>query len=226
MGPSSVKSRARSGSPPDGEPERSDAELVALARARDPRAATWLWDRHFPAVRALLYRTLGPGWDVDDLVQEVFVGFFRNIDGLRDPSAVRSFLFGIALRVARSALRKRRVRRWLRLTGDGHVPDVASAAHDPSSRAALLRLYAVLGELADRDRLAFALRHGEGYELTEVAGALGCSLATAKRCLARADEHVLRRAREEPLLQSYITTRTASEVAPAPRPEEDPHAEP
>jgi len=193
-------------------PERTDAELVLLAHAGDPRAATWIWDRYFPAVRAFLFRTLGPGWDIDDLVQEVFVGFFRNVETLRDPSAVRSFLFGIALRVARTALRKRRVRRWLRLSDSGQVPDLPSTAHDPSSRAALVRLYAVLEELPSRDRFAFVLRHAEGYELAEVAVSLECSLATAKRCLARAGEHVARRAREEPLLEPYIV-----DAAPASR---------
>ncbi|WP_394849518.1 RNA polymerase sigma factor [Pendulispora brunnea] len=214
MRPSSVRPlRTRKSSDQD-VPERSDAELVLLAQARDPRAAAGLWDRYAPAVRALLFRTLGPGWDVDDLVQEVFVGFFRNIASLRDPSAVRSFLFGIGLRVARTALRKKRVRRWFHLSDSGQVPDVASSAHDPSSRAALFRLYAVLEELSDRDRLAFVLRHAEGYELTEISSALGCSLATTKRCIARADEHVTRRALEEPLLQSYVSRQDKGESLP------------
>ena len=43
------------------------------------------------------------------------------------------------------------------------------------------RLYEVLDKIDDRGRMAFVLRHLEGYELTEVAEALGCSLATTKR---------------------------------------------
>lgn len=187
--------------PPD---EPSEVELVAMARRRDPRAGALLWDRYARPMRDLLYRTIGPDAELDDLLQEVFIAFFRSVDGLRDPSALGPFLHGIAIRVVRSTLRKRRVRRWLRLTATGEVPDVPSDRSDAGPRAALSKLHAILGELGDRERLAYVLRHAEGYELTETAEAVGCSLATVKRALARADDHVRRRAMDEPLLQPYL----------------------
>jgi RNA polymerase sigma-70 factor (ECF subfamily) len=154
-------------------------------------------------VRGVLYRSVGPSHDVEDLVQDVFVGFFRNIGTLRDASSLRPFLVGIALRTARSALRKRRVRKWLRLSDDGMVPEVATDDGDPRTREAVRRLYTILDQLDDRDRLAFVLRHAEGYELTETAAALGVSLATVKRMLSRAEEHVRSRARQDDLLGAW-----------------------
>ena len=180
------------------------AALVAMVRARDPRAAALIWDQYSGLVRAVLCRTVGPSVDIDDLLQDVFVGFFRNVGELRDPGALKSFLIGIAIRTARSSLRKRRVRRWLHLTDSGDVPEVATATADPRTREAMRHLYAVLDELADRDRLAFVLRYGEEYELTEVAEAIGCSLATAKRCILRAEEHVNARARSDVHLSQYM----------------------
>jgi RNA polymerase sigma-70 factor (ECF subfamily) len=79
------------------------------------------------------------------------------------------FLVGIALRTARTALRKKRVRRWLLLSNDGALPEVASTHADTRTREAVRRVYAVLDELDDRERLAFVLRHAEGHELTETA---------------------------------------------------------
>jgi RNA polymerase sigma-70 factor (ECF subfamily) len=181
----------------------TDAQLARLARDRDPRAATLVWDRYSGMVRGVLYRSVGPSHDVEDLVQDVFVGFFKNIGTLRDASSLRPFLVGIALRTARSALRKRRVRRWLRLSDDGTVPDIATSDGDPRTREAVRRLYAILDELDDRDRLAFVLRHAEGHELTEAAKALGVSLATVKRMLSRAEEHVQSRARQDDLLAAW-----------------------
>lgn len=181
----------------------SDAELATLARAKDPRAATLVWDRYASLVRGVLHRTLGPGHDVEDLLQDVFIGFFRNVGSLRDASSLRPFLVGIALRTARTALRKKRVRRWLRLSNDGALPEVASTHADARTREAVRRLYAVLDELDDRERLAFVLRHAEGHELTETAALLGVSLATVKRVLARAEAHVTSRAREDDLLRDW-----------------------
>lgn len=195
---------SRAATPTDGP---TDADLARLARDRDPRAATLVWDRYSGMVRAVLFRAVGPTHDVEDLVQDVFIGFFRNVGTLRDLSSLRPFLVGIALRTARSALRKKRVRRWLHLSNDGQVPEVAAEDGDPRTREALRRLYSILDELPDRERLAFVLRHAEGHELTEAAEALGVSLATVKRMLQRADAHVQQRAREDDLLCEWSAGR-------------------
>ena len=182
-----------------------DAALARLAAAKDPRAAAALWDRYATLVRGILRRTLGPSADVEDLVQDAFIGLFRTLPGLRDPDALRSFVVGTALRVARSELRRRRVRRWLSLTSTGSMPDAAQqGGSDPEARRAVKRLYEVLDQIDDRGRMAFVLRYLEGYELTEVAEALGCSLATTKRALAKAQERVNAMVKRDPLLAPYV----------------------
>ena len=189
---------------PTNAPVVDDAELARMAAAHDPRAAAILWDRYSTLVRGILRRSLGPSADVEDLVQEAFLGLFRTLSGLRDPDALRSFIVGTALRVARSELRKRRVRRWLSLTPTGALPENENATTtDPEARRALKRLYEVLDKIDDRGRLAFTLRFFEGYELTEVAEALGCSLATTKRALAKAQERVNAIVKSDPLLAPY-----------------------
>ena len=109
------------------------------------------------------------------------------------------------MHVAVSTLRKRRVRRWLHLTPTGVLPDVAAAGIEGADRAreALRRLYAILDQLDDAGRLTFVLRHIEGIELTEVADALGVSLATAKRRLAKVTARVLAMVERDPLLPEY-----------------------
>ncbi len=175
-----------------------------MARERDPRAATLIWDRYAHMVRGILCHTVGPHAEVDDLMQEVFVGFFKSVGAMRDPNALKSYLVGIALRTARTMLRKRRVRRRLHLTDSGDLPDAAAPTEDPRARAAVRNLYALLDKLDDRDRMAFVLRFAEGYELTEVATALGCSLATAKRSIARAEGYILTHARNDERLRDYV----------------------
>ena len=181
-----------------------DAALARLAMMADPRAASPLFDRYAPLVRRLLCRTLGPGADVDDLVQDAFIGLLRTLPGLRNPDALRSFVVGTALRVARGELRRRRIRRCLSLTPTGTMPDAAEqGASDPEARRAVKRLYEVLDAVDDRGRMAFVLRHVEGCDLTEVAESLACSLATAKRVLARAEARVNAMVKRDPLLAAY-----------------------
>jgi RNA polymerase sigma-70 factor (ECF subfamily) len=184
-----------------------DAAVARALGEGSAAAAATVWDRYSGLVRGILRRSIGPDADVEDAVQEVFLRFFRQVGGLRDPGALRPFLIGITLHVVGTELRRRRVRRWLRLTPDGILPEPASDGDDGrEARAALRRLYAILDRLDDAGRLTFVLRHVEGMELTEVAAALGTSLATAKRRLARVTARVLAMIERDPALAAYVAS--------------------
>lgn len=187
-----------------GAPEIDDAALARAIAEGHASAPAAVWDRYATLVRGVLRRALGPGADVDDQTQIVFVELFRSVKGLRDPSALRSFLIGIAVRVARSELRRRRLRRWLRLTDDGAVPEAPTDDLDEDAREAVARLYVALEKLDDKGRMLFVLRHIEGLPLTETADAMGISLATAKRHLAKVTARVRAIAARDPILASYL----------------------
>jgi RNA polymerase sigma-70 factor (ECF subfamily) len=159
-------------------------------------------------------RIIGPSADVEDQLQETFLQFFKDVGKLREPEKVHGFLVGIAVRVARSELRRRRFRRWLRLTDDGTVPEQPFEGSDADAREAVSRLYSLLDGVDDRRRMIFVLRHVEGLELTEVASALGLSLATTKRHLTKVTLGVRFKAAKDPILRGYLE-------ASAPLPEED-----
>jgi len=190
--------------PPAAEPD--DVTLAANAAQGDPAAHAAIWDRYSSLVRRILVRAIGPGSEVEDQVQEVFLRFYRNRALLRDPAALRSFLFGITLRVAASELRSRRVRSWLRLTRDGVLDDQEAPRTDPDAREAVRRLYAILDRLDANGRMAFVLHYVDGWELTEVAEAFGISLATIKRRLARVAVRVFASAQADTLLVQYLGT--------------------
>jgi RNA polymerase sigma-70 factor (ECF subfamily) len=194
--------------PPGGElPIEDDAALVEAVRARMPRAAGRLWDRYSGMVRRILRRILGPSVDVEDAVQEAFLRLFRDLDSLRDPTALRSFLIGISLHVAKSELRRRRAKRWLLLSDDGALvePEATTDPAQHEQRAALVRLYRVLDRIGAERRSVFVLRYVEGLELSDLSAVLGCSLATTKRRVADAARRVCALAASDPLLSPYVT---------------------
>lgn len=181
-----------------------DAALVSAAARGDKKAAEAIWDRYSPLVRSIVRRTLGPQSEVSDLVQESFLQLFRRLPDLRDPEALRSFLIGITIRVLGAELRRRRVRRWLHLTDSGSVPEVAASNDDEDAREAVRRLYAALDRVGDGDRMLFVMRHIEGLELPEVAAALGASLPTTKRRLAKVMGRLVAMAERDPALSVYL----------------------
>jgi RNA polymerase sigma-70 factor (ECF subfamily) len=191
-------------------PSADDVELVDALVAGEAWAATATWNKHAPMVFRFLQRALGPTADVEDLTQEVFSGLFARARMLRRREALRSYIYSIAVRTLKWELRRRRVRSILQLSSFDQLPDLPVPALDPESRQALRRFYAVLDRLAIEERTAFALRYLEGCKLTEVAEALGVSLATAKRRITRASAIVTRLVDRDPALAAYLPARDAS----------------
>jgi RNA polymerase sigma-70 factor, ECF subfamily len=182
----------------------TEAELAQALRAGAPGAAREVFERHAERVQSILVRVLGLDAEVPDLVHEVFVQALAGARRLREDQPLGPWLAGIAVFTARKCIRRRTRRRWLQFLPSEEVPEV-SAVHVPEeARAALRATYAVLEHLPEVERVAFALRHFAGMELTEVAASLGVSLATAKRKLSRAQARFTSLARAHPELEDWL----------------------
>jgi RNA polymerase sigma-70 factor (ECF subfamily) len=163
-------------------------------------AAAATWNKHAPKVFRVAARVLGPGGEAEDLTQDVFVKVFSSVAELRSPESFGSYIFSVALRMLKWQLRRRRVRRILRFSDHGHMPDAPVESADSEAREALARLYAILDALSAEERTAFVLRHMEDFTLPQIAETMRLSLATIKRRLSRATAQVsLLVARDESL---------------------------
>jgi RNA polymerase sigma-70 factor (ECF subfamily) len=181
-----------------------DAELVRAAARGEADAVSVIWERYAGLVRGVLRSSLGPDHAIEDLLQEVFVGFLRGARNIHEGGALRGYLIGVAVRLAALELRRRKIRRWVTLTPTGTLPERVSPPADAEGREALAALYRVLDGVSSRRRLAFVLRHVEGLEILDVASSLGISESTARRELERARSFVLKRGEREPALRPYL----------------------
>ena len=185
--------------------DSEDADLARALIARDPKAPRTLWRRFAPMVFRMLRRALGPGHDVEDLAQEVFLCVFEKVPSLREPKALKAFVISITVLTTRSELRRLWVRRWIRLSGKGDATTKAVVHLDTDAREALGRFYAVLDRINAQDRTLFVLRFMEGLGLVEVAAASGLSLATTKRRLSRVWAKVILLVERDPVLSQYLS---------------------
>ncbi|MEM6531575.1 MAG: sigma-70 family RNA polymerase sigma factor [Myxococcota bacterium] len=156
-----------------------------------------LYRRFAPYVAAIGNRLLGRPDDVDDLVQDVFLEAERGLASVRDPKAIKGWLATIAVRKARRRLKRRRLRRWVGLDDEPKAREVMVALPRQEHRVLFGRIYLALDELAPDDRIAWTLRYIEGEKLEDVARITGCSLATAKRRIAKAQAMVKELTRDE-----------------------------
>lgn len=178
-----------------------DASLARILIDGDPAASRLAWRRFAPMVHRMLKRAFGPGHEVDDLVQDVFLTLFKRVHTLREPQAIKAFVISIAAHAIQYELRRRTALRWLRF---GDLPDAPASGSDLDAREAVARLYRILDRLGTQDRMVFVLRYLEGMELVDVAQALGVSLATIKRRAARAWQRVVASASRDEALVAYV----------------------
>lgn len=169
-----------------------DAELVARVRRGDSGAFETLYRRHAAFAVNLAVRIQGTAADVEDVVHDAFLRAHQRLDELRDVSAFRSWLGSIVVRLVRSRLRRRRLTAMLGLAAPEPVDldAVAAPDADPEARALLAQAYALLQTLPTDERIAWTLRHVERHRLAAVAMLTGCSLATVKRRILRAERYL------------------------------------
>jgi RNA polymerase sigma-70 factor (ECF subfamily) len=168
------------------------------ASGEEVRTLAEAFRRFAPYVARIAARILGNDTEeVDDLVQDVFAEAATGLAQLRDTSAgsVRGWLATVTVRVATRRLRARRLRRMIFRDVPSKEPLAMAPQASPEQRALAEHLYRLLERLPPRQHVAWILRHVEEQSLDEVARSCGCSLATAKRAIAAAEDWIERRIR-------------------------------
>jgi RNA polymerase sigma-70 factor (ECF subfamily) len=189
--------RARVAAVPD-EPEiddidaRPDLDLATIYRQQADNVARWA------------RRLAGPGFDIEDIVHEVFLVAQRRLPEWRGEAKITTWLYEITLRVVQG---RRRRQRLLRLFT--RQPDVRASALDedvgeiPSDEPSPLRLlerreattllYQLLEGLGEKYRTVLILFELEGLSGEQVAALTGCSLTNVWVRLFRGREKLLER---------------------------------
>jgi len=176
--------------PPLDTPE-SDAELIGRYVAdRDEAAFAAVVRRHGRVVLGVCRRVLGNPADADDAFQATFLVLARKAHRVTFRADLSGWLFAVAVRAAREALR-RRTRRAARETSGG-LPDVPAAGPDAADADARRAVLDEVARLSDAYRAAVVLCDLEGYSRADAAarlgipeGTLSSRLAAARKLLAR-----------------------------------------
>jgi RNA polymerase sigma-70 factor (ECF subfamily) len=130
-----------------------------------------------------------PESDADDLCQEVMLVVHRKLPTF-DGRALKSWLYGICLRVCSDYRRSARVRRE---RPTDQLPDstlLPTQPEDVDARRAELRLRRVLDDLDDDKRAVFVLFEIEQLTLREIAEATDTPIQTVYSRLQAARAHV------------------------------------
>lgn len=160
-----------------------DGELITRLAGGDDGALRELFSRHAPILAARLRAVLPPS-DVEDVLQETFLGAWKGASSYRPEAEVGGWLWGIARRQAAQLLRRR-----------GPVTGLASeldadrlAGRDDPAEIVVARahLAAAVSTLSPAEHEVWRLRYVEDRPLAEVAELTGVPEGTVKSRAHRA----------------------------------------
>ena len=153
---------------------------IAPAPSAMPASFEALYDEYFDFVWRTVRRLGVDDRHLDDAAQDVFIVIHRKLGEFEGRSALKSWIFGIARRVAHDYRRRsRRKDRTSLLPSDGIADASIPSPRDSVARAQAAEiLHQFLDTLDDDKRDAFVLAELEQMTVPEIAEAVGANVNT------------------------------------------------
>lgn len=168
-------------------PAISDKELMELIQAGDDKAFEMLVGRFQDRLLNFVGRIVTDRDTAEELVQETFLRIFNQKNSYTPEYAVSTWIYTIALNLARSELRKRKLRRFLSLDFIKEEADVELPAKiDLQSVSLAPIIQKAIEKLPDDYKTAFVLCDIQRLPYQQIAEVMGVPVGTVKSRINRA----------------------------------------
>jgi RNA polymerase sigma-70 factor (ECF subfamily) len=168
----------------------SEREAIHAAKRGDTHSFETLYNLHRRRVYALCLRMTGNTAEGEDLTQEVFLQLFRKIGTFRGDSAFSTWLHRVAVNVVLMRLRKKPLPNTtepLELQHDDRPKrEIGAPDHTLAFSVDRIALQRSFEHLPPGYRHIFWLHDVEGYQHTEIARMMRCSVGNSKSQLHKA----------------------------------------
>ena len=171
----------------------SEKDLVAALKRGEERAYTEVLKIHKKQIANTVRGMLGAIPEAEDVGQEVFIRFFRNIQNFKGEAKISTYLTRIAINLSLNEL-SRRKRKWkLFYTGDylGEIilNSTLSDHQDKDERIDLLRRAILL--LDEKYKEVIVLRTNQAHSFKEIATILKLPIGTVLTRYSRAQKKLI-----------------------------------
>ena len=167
------------------------ADVIARAQGGDVDAFEVIYNEHSSRVYALCLRLMGGDQPAaTELMQDIFIRAWKNLDRFRGESALSSWLHRLAVNAMLENVRgdKRREARVLSMDDIGQIGALAPG----ESLDVRMDLESAIAKLPPGARTAFVLHDIEGYQHQEIAQQLGVATGTVKAQVHRAHKLLMK----------------------------------
>ena len=119
--------------------------------------------------------------DTDDLVQEIFVKVWHNLDKFREDAKLYTWIYRIATNECLNFLKKKKKRFFLPIHDlEGELTEKLTSAAELSGDEVQMKLQKALLKLPDKQRMVFNMKYYEDMKFSEIAEITGTSVGALK----------------------------------------------
>lgn len=141
-------------------------------------------------VYAVAFSIMKNSADANDIMQDVFLKFYQNMDKLTDDAHIRPWLITVTVNTCRNTLRSG----WFSKTTARDVSEEGTYNEDFGEKSDLF--YAVM-KLPEKERVPLHLFYYEGFSTAEIAGLLKMKESTVRVRIMRGREKLKKLLKEE-----------------------------
>ncbi len=164
-------------------PEYTDNELIELFRDADKKhyAFNLLVRKYQEKIYYFVRRMVINHDDADDVVQNIFIKVWNNLDTFREDSKLFTWLYRIAMNESLSFLKSRKLRSYMSL--NSYEAEMVKSLHDDNyydGNEIQKRLREAIIKLPKKQQLVFNMRYYEDMSYAEISEILGTSVGALK----------------------------------------------
>jgi RNA polymerase sigma-70 factor, ECF subfamily len=156
-----------------------DTELIAKFLDGDVDAFEQIVRKYQKMVYFLALKMVKSHVDADEVVQKTMISVYKNLKGFQGKSALKTWIFRIAVNMSKNLIRDRGRRQGEELhEWSGYSePDYDEQLDHRTQKNVV---FAAVEDLPPRQKEVLSLRVHTGMSFPEIADVLGCSVSAAK----------------------------------------------
>lgn len=173
--------------------ELTDAELVKLARSEFPEKFSEIIDRYQGKLFAYIYRLIGSSEEAEDLLQNVFLKVYKNLNSYDTERKFSSWIYRIAHNEAVNHIKRKYLKKFISLEDISSVKDkidASTAENDPANnwirKESALEVNKAMMKLPLKYKQVLLLRYFSEKSYEEISEILGKPINTVGTLINRA----------------------------------------
>ncbi len=174
----------------------TDEQLIRRVQDGDTESYNEIVSRFSRPLYNFIYRIVGQAVLSEDLLQETFLRLWLNKHSYKEIARFSTWLYTVAGNLAKSELRKQKIRRWIPIGDSGEeftieLPDKSADPHrDYERRNILRRVEEEVRKLPHVFKEVIILRDIQELSYEEISSTLGIPLGTVKSRVNRARQRL------------------------------------